>query len=436
MVIFGSFYIETYGCSFNKSDSEKIMNLLISREFCMVSFEKAEFLIINTCGVKSQTEAKIRYRIKNLSVRSGQKIIITGCLPWISKRIRDEIIDSNKEILAIFDVNSYEKIPNILNNYRNTHQTIVCVTENKTNKGDLIPWIRTPYSPGIVQISEGCDQKCSFCCTRIARGTLKCYSYRSILKQIDFFIRGGIKEIYLTSQDVGTYSFEKYDLVDLLNAIATNFQENEDIFIRIGMLNPRFIIDNIKRLMPLISNPLFFNFLHIPIQSASDKILNYMRRNYSRNEINSLFSNLRDNYDLTISTDVICGFPGETESDFKETINFISHFKPDIINISKFTPRPNTEANKMKQVNSIIVKERSRELTNLYKKYREESNKKFLGWRGKILITKIMSDKEFPYFGRNFLYKPIVLREGELNKILNVEIVKTDHNNLIGKIIS
>jgi tRNA A37 methylthiotransferase MiaB len=187
--------------------------------------------------------------------------------------------------------------------------------------------------------------------------------------------------------------------------------------------------------MPIIIHPLYFNFLHIPIQSASDKILNSMRRNYNSEELYSLFSNLSDNYDLTVSTDVICGFPGETESDFKETIDFIRHFKPDIINISKFAPRPNTEAKKMKQVNSIIVKERSRDLTNVYKKYIRENNKKFLGWRGKALITKFISNKEFPFFGRNFLYKPIVLKNGELNKILNVEIINTDHNNLFGKII-
>ncbi len=430
-----SFYIETYGCSFNQSDSKKIENILRSGQFNPDSFDHAEYIIINTCAVKSQTHEKNLYRIKNISLDANQKIIIMGCLPWISDETLEKIKNLNDKIIAIVDVNSYDRILDIIREYDIKKQQIIQKSNTKINKGNLKPWIDDINTPGIVQISEGCNGNCSFCCTKIARGTLNCYSLESIINQIKYYIDHNLREIYLTAQDCGIYKYENFDLSKLLEEINLNFLDNTWISLRLGMLDPKYLIKNLEKLLKQIASPIFYKFLHIPIQSASDEVLKKMRRRYNNNQINEIFSKLKENYDISISTDIICGFPGESEEDFMKTMQFIKRYTPDIINISKFTPRPNTDAKKMKQLDSQIVKERSMKLTHLYNEYIEEKNKKFMGTIEKVLITKFNPNKNYPFSGRNKYYKPIVLKNGEINNFYNIKIVETRSNFLIGRII-
>jgi MiaB-like tRNA modifying enzyme len=430
-----TFYIETYGCSFNQSDSHKIKAILVENGFRLTELPNAKFVIINTCAVKSQTEAKILFRIKSLELKNHQNMIIAGCLPWISKTLYEDILNSNCHIIGITGTESFHEILYLMNQTLYEKPADNDIYKKFIDKQDVKPFIDSKIQPGIVQIAEGCNGMCSYCCTKFARGKLRSFSYKSILAQIDHFIEHGIKEIYLTAQDTGIYNHNNVELKDLLKIIEEKYKDNKNLIIRLGMLNPKYLLKNIDEILNILEGDLFYNFLHIPIQSGSDKILKLMERNYTNSQIRDIFSKIRGRTNFSLSTDIICGFPSENEDDFYKSLNIIEEFKPDIINISKFTARPNTKAKNMKQVNTIIIKTRTEQLSRYYKAYMKSKNKEFLNWRGKILITEHRPDKNYPFFGRNIMYKPVILEKGELFSSVDVKIVGTSFNYLIGEVI-
>lgn len=430
-----SFFIETYGCTFNQSDEAKLKSVLIEKGYIPCANKHAEYIIINTCAVKSPTQDKILNRIKTIHLNQGQKLILSGCLPWISKDLLDEILTLNKNIIAIIDVNSINEIHEVLKKYKQTNQTIIQKAKNKIDKAEIIPWIDNLNDSGIIPICEGCNNNCSYCCTRISRGNLFSYKIDNILKQIKFFLNKGLKEILLTSQDCGGYNWENTDLSILLRIINREYSETK-FFVRLGMMDPLFIYEKLDRIInEITTSKILYKFLHIPIQSASDNILAKMKRNYKCKDLQDLFERIKE-HNITVSTDVICGFPTESDEDFNETLSFINSYRPEIINISKFTPRPNTAASKMKQLDSEIIKSRSDKLTQLYNNYSLNNNKKWLDWEGLMLINQFDPEREFPFSGRNEFFKPIVLKTGDLKKFLKVKIVDVTKTYLIGEIIN
>ena len=429
-----TFYIETYGCTFNQADSAKITTLLLKADFLPSSLYHAEIIIINTCAVKSQTEAKILHRIETLSLKKEQKLLITGCLPWISDKTLKKLQEINQNLIGIFDPNSYSHLQTILESANSIERlSITKATIKDRTKSKIVPWIAQYGAPGIVQISEGCNMACTYCCTRISRGKAVSYPLEDIMEQILYYIENGTKEIYLTGQDCGFYTWESAKIVDLARKIDKVYGK-ENIFIRIGMIDPIRSSRIVELAQILESSRIFYKFLHLPIQSASDNILHLMKRGYTKRNLEELFQSLQG-YKITISTDIICGFPHESEEDFLETYDFVKKFQPDIMNISKFTPRPNTEAKKMAQLDSNIIKKRTQRLTQLYTQYSPQKNQQWKGWRGRVLIHGFQPNKPMKYSCRNEYYKSVVLSNGEINKIVSVEITDSSGQFLTGKII-
>ncbi|MHA1763678.1 MAG: radical SAM protein, partial [Promethearchaeota archaeon] len=271
-----------------------------------------------------------------------------------------------------------------------------------------------------------------YCCVKNARGRLKCYDPAKIVENVEFQLNLGIKEIYLTSQDCSIYKYRNTDLKDLIVRIS---RLEHDFFLRIGMINPRFLIDHFEQLLTIFKLDKVYQFLHLPIQSGSDKILKKMQRPYLISDILDKIDLLRKQFPfLTFSTDIICGFPSESEHDFYRTINVIKWLKPDIINISKFTTRPHTEAKNMEQLDSKIIKERSKRLSAIFRTYLTHLNDKWMDWKGKMLCL-YHDEKNHYTFGRNFAYKNILLPNIKIQpgKFIQVSIQEVDRSNLIGK---
>ena len=195
-----TFYIETYGCTYNQGDSEKIARLFLQFSYLPTSFLHAEIIVINTCAVKAQTEAKILHRIKSLNLQKGQKLLITGCLPWISDKILSKLQKMNENLCGMFRPDSYQHLKSLL--HADSFPTIPWISREKNDqsKSGIIPWLPQKNSPGIVQISEGCNMACTYCCTRISRGRGVSFPLNDILDQIQNHIENGIKEIYLTNK--------------------------------------------------------------------------------------------------------------------------------------------------------------------------------------------------------------------------------------------
>ncbi|MFX1371767.1 MAG: tRNA (N(6)-L-threonylcarbamoyladenosine(37)-C(2))-methylthiotransferase [Promethearchaeota archaeon] len=433
-----SFYIETYGCTSNKADSYIISNVLRKSNYTETSFERAQFLIINTCAVKEQTENKIKARLADLH-RTYHKdhdkhIIIAGCLPYIASNYIEVVKNIIPSFSAIVDLNNIINLPVIFQEIKNGKKNLITKLNGLIDKAKY----KINHSPGkitgIIPISEGCLGSCTYCCVKNARGKLNCYDPEKIVENAKYQLNQGIKQIYLTSQDCSIYQYNGSTLEHLVIKI-TNLDYK--FFLRIGMINPSFLINDVAQLISIFRQEKVYQFLHIPIQSGSNEILKRMKRKY-------LISNIIDNIDtirkefknLTISTDIICGFPGETEYDFNRTINFIKWLKPEILNISKFTARPGTKAKNMEQLDSRLIKERSIRLSKVYRNSLIGMNKKWRNWSGKVLVLHKGTEPD-QSFGRNYAYKNVFIDDygGKYGEFVNVKIYKIVGFNLYGEII-
>ncbi|MFW9894350.1 MAG: tRNA (N(6)-L-threonylcarbamoyladenosine(37)-C(2))-methylthiotransferase [Candidatus Thorarchaeota archaeon] len=432
-----SFYIETYGCTSNKADSYIISNVLNDSGYTQVGQEDAQFLIINTCAVKEQTENKIKERLRNLhelySENDNRYIIIAGCLPHISPKYIDVIKKIIPSFSAIIDLDNLQELPEILSEIKRGNRNLVFRSKELIDKSKIL--INHPKGKitGIIPISEGCLGSCTYCCVKNARGKLNCYDPNNIIRNIEHQLKRGIKQIYLTSQDCSIYQYNETQLSDLVRDIV---DLDFNFFLRIGMINPSFLINKTDQLISIFKCSKVYQFLHIPIQSGSNRILKQMKRSYIISELVENIEILRNTFpSLTISTDIICGFPGETEYDFLRTVNFIKWLKPEIINISKFTPRPGTKAKQMKQLDNQVIKGRSQRLSTIFRNILGHINDNWLNWEGDVLLLHEGSEPN-QAFGRNFAYKNIFVNgyNGKFGEFVKVRIEKIEGFNLYGKI--
>ncbi len=415
-------YIETYGCSANFSDSEIMSGLLKEAGHELVDSEKkADAVILNSCYVKDPTERKMKKRIKKLK---NKKLIVAGCFPESDRAGIEEIAPS----ASLIGPRNIQNIVEVVE----SDEKIVELGGPGVEKSKLPKKRKNPVV-NIVQINEGCLCECSFCITKHSRGRLQSYSIGAIINDVKKSLEEGCKEIWLTSQDTGAYGLDfNRNLAELLNKVS---EIKGDFKTRIGMMNPIHAIRILPELIASYKSEKIFKFLHLPIQSGSDRILDKMKRGNSVQEFETIIEKFREAFPkLALSTDVIVGFPSETESDFQKTLDLIERIKPDIVNISRYGARPGTEAAEFEQISGWKKKERSRKLTKLVKKVGLEKNKEWLDWTGEILIDK--KGKPGSWIGRNFAYKPIVVRSKEnlLGKRLKIKIIKAKPTYLISEI--
>ena len=433
-----SFFLETYGCTSNKADSYIISNVLIKSGYIQTNIENAQFVIINTCAVKEQTENKIKARLKNLHTLyhniTNKYIIIAGCLPHIAPNYIESVKRIIPSFAAIIDLDNINELPEIFQEIKNGKNHLILKSEESINKAEILINHPSGKITGIIPISEGCLGSCTYCCVKHARGKLNCYNPLSIIRNIKYQLTQGIKQIYLTSQDCSTYQYDNTQLSDLVRDIINlDFK----FYLRIGMINPSFLINNIEQLISIFNQKKVYHFLHIPIQSGSNKILRRMQRTYLISDIIDNIDMLKKEFpNLTISTDIICGFPGETEYDFYRTINLIKWLKPEILNISKFTPRPGTKAKNMKQLNSREIKGRSIRLSKVFRRTFDYINEKWNNWEGEVLLLHKGSE-ENQAFGRNFAYKNVFIDnyKGNYGEFFKAKIYRVDGFNLFGKLV-
>jgi threonylcarbamoyladenosine tRNA methylthiotransferase CDKAL1 len=399
------FFLESYGCSMSKNESEMVRGYLEQQGLNEInSLIKADFVLINACGVKEITENRMIKRIKELFIKKkkNSKLIVFGCLSRINperiKKISNDILLAGpnlKELSVLL------KIP-------------------EKDFSPLIPVKRFNKFISIISIAEGCLNKCTYCATVNARGKLKSHSIKEIKTAFQRELLTA-KEIWLTAQDTGAYGFDiKINLTDLLKELL---KVKGDYRIRIGMMNPLHLNKFIDSYLNLFKDERLFKFIHLPVQSGSNKILKSMNRGYSAKLFLDLVKKIRKKIpSITISTDVIVGFPGETENDFNETINILEKTKPEIVNISRYGLRPNTIAFKMKpQVYGWIKKKRSRILTELCGKYSFNANQKLINSVQKVLVSE--TGRKGNFIGRTNNYRPVVVKKDLRGNFIEVKIV-------------
>lgn len=411
-------FIKTYGCSFNFSDSENLAGLLQdSGKYKIVDSEDAaDLVIINSCTVKNNAETKFWRDVRNIS----KPIIMAGCVPQAE---RDKLKFSGYSVIGTNQINNVVSVVDAT-----LSGNIVQLLKKENNPRLNIPKVRKNKVIEIVPINEGCLGSCDFCLTKFARGHLLSYDPNEIARHIRNALNDGIKEIWLTSQDTACYGYDiNTNIVKLLTKIL---EMKRDFRIRLGMGNPDYLRDYIDELIEVYKDPRMYKFLHVPVQAGSDRVLKAMKRNYTIENFSKIINRFRKMFPkITISTDIICGYPEETDEDYEKTIEMVKKVRPDVLNISRFWPRPGTIAAKKKQLPSEIIKARSKRLAELYYKIALGNNQKWLDWRGKILINEI--GKKETFVGRNYAYKPVIVKgEHKLGDEVEVTVSEVTKHDL------
>ena len=418
-------FVEAYGCSASFADSEMISGLIVNGGHTLATdSSESDLNLIVTCSVKDTTANKMMHRIKSLKTKP---LIVAGCLPKAEK----SNVEKFSENASLLGPNSLGKTLDVINSTLLGRKQIALEDSDLSKVG--LPKVRLNPTVGIVEIASGCMSECTFCQTKLSKGDLSSYRLGDIVRQVQTEIKEGCKEVWLTSTDNGCYGLDiGTDLPTLVNAVS---EIQEDFMIRVGMMNPMYMPRIKQKLIESYDNDKVFKFLHLPVQSGSDKVLNDMKRGHTSETFREIVKRTKDRFDdFTISTDIIVGFPSETEEDFQKTLTLLDETKPDVVNLSKYSARPGTDAAELKQIDAAEIKRRSKIIFEQINKISLESNKKWIGWKGKVLFDENTEDG---IKGRNYAYKPISIdEEVNIGQSHIVEITKATRKRLIGKIAS
>ena len=418
-------WVEAYGCSASFADSEMISGLILNGGHTLAeNAHDSDLNLIVTCSVKDATATKMIHRIKE---SSSKPLVVAGCLP----KAEQKTVEKFAENASLLGPNSIGKTLQVIQSTLNGKKIVELQDSDLTKIG--LPKIRLNPAIGIVEIASGCMSECTFCQTKLAKGDLQSYRIGDIVRQVNAELSDGCNEVWLTSTDNGCYGFDiDSDLPELINRVSEIPQK---FFIRVGMMNPMYMPRIKDGLLKSFQSTKVFKFLHVPVQSGSNKVLNDMKRGHTAQTFRDVTNHFHNKFDkFTISTDVIVGFPTETENDFEETLTLLKETKPDIVNLSRYSKRPGTDAAEMRQIDVSEVKRRSKIAYELITKISNENNRKWVNWEGHVIFDE---EYEGQIRGRNFAYKPIFVKETpKLGQILNVRITDATNHSLVGKIIS
>jgi MiaB-like tRNA modifying enzyme len=347
--------ILTFGCTYNHGDSRKLENILTAQGCRLVPTpEEADVLVVNTCTVVGPTERKM---LRILKKYSSMALYVTGCMPLVQ----------GEDILAVC--------------------TPVFIHPDKiTEEFRNVPY-RIHRDVGIVQIGRGCLGSCTYCLTRHARGLLVNYQAREILEDIQRCHEYGATEIQLCAQDCSAWRGEKGEnLADLL------FKTREipgSFLLRIGMMNPATLLPVLDPVIESLMDERIFRFVHLPVQSGSDRVLSRMGRGYTSEDFIMIARELRAKIpDITIATDIIAGFPGEEEGDVQASIDLLSAVMPAKVNITRYSPRPHTPVAGEVDHTDYVKKVRSRRLQRHSEMLYHNQNQSLLGKTIWVTVTE------------------------------------------------
>lgn len=407
--------VEAYGCSLNRGECEELVDELVERGHSITTKEEGtDLVVIFTCGVIETTERRMLKRIGHFA-RSGKELAVCGCLGDISP---DKIMAVAPKA-RVYPVTRHAGVLNYL---------------DAPTRGPGVTRLLDEGSVGILPISSGCGGSCSYCVTRLARGELKSRPLVELVARARELIERGAVEIQICAQDTATYGVDLDTTLDPL--ISSLVKLDGDFMLRIGMMNPENALRFLPMVMDAYQHDKVFKFLHLPVQSGSDGVLNRMERRYTVADFLELVDAFRARFpDGVLSTDIIVGFPGETDEEFAGSVELLNLVKPDIVNVTRFSARPGTEAEKMNgQIPGRIAKDRSRFIAELRFAVSEGRYEHMIGKRMKAVAT------ERRVTGTTFLrtvnYRPVVVEEDlELSKWYEVEVTGYTKTHLVGRVV-
>jgi len=409
-------YIETYGCTTNQGDALAMQGIIEEKGHEIVKDTKeADSLILMTCTVIGTTEQRMLHRLRTLN-KENKQLIVSGCMA----SVQQDLIKKTAPSAKILPPRYFHHINDVIE-----EKKTIFTYKPKTS----IP--RYHQGIGIIPISEGCSFSCTYCITKKARGILRSYPFNEITDDVHKMVKQGCKEIRVTAQDTASYGQDIKSSLHLL--IREISRINGDFMVRIGMMNPLSTWKILTELLNVYSSDKIFKFLHLPVQSGSDIILKNMGRRYTIQRYQYIIESFRELFpDMTIATDIIVAFPGETEKQFIQSCQLLSTIQPDIVHITRFSARPGTIAKKMAgRISTDVAKKRSQKITSLVNEISRKKNTEKIGNRYRVLA---MEKRQDYMMGRTINYKSVLFKGGRIGEWVNIEVKEATQTHLIGKI--
>ena len=420
-------YIESYGCTFNKADGQIMAGVLNENNIDLVdNIDDADVIIVNTCYVKLPTENKVIYKIQQLQENFPEKkIIVGGCM-----------VEIDPEKLNKVGPNCSWIGPHQLNKTADVVTQTYCgevVRECGFSKESKVGVAKVTDDSliHIIQICEGCLGACTFCCTRFARGPLNSYPISDIVDEARQAIENGACEIQLTAQDTAAFGRDTGEkLPDLIKEVANL---DGDFRVRVGMMHPKNILDSVDEIIEAIKLPKVYNFIHLPIQSGSDKVLKEMRRGHTIDQYLEIVDRFKSEIpDLTLATDIIVGYPTETDDDFLKTVDLLENVRPSLIHLSKYQHRKGAISSSLKEIPHETMKKRSKFLSEIKIEITQNENEELLDSHQNVLVVEIGSKGGF--IAKTDSYIPVIVDDVNLGDFVRVKITDATATYLKGAV--
>lgn len=424
-----TFNIITFGCKVNSYESEYIKEQMLNNQYTFIDeHETSDIVIVNTCSVTNIADNKCQKMIRSIRRENPSAILVVcGCS---AENLRD--IYNNMDIDILIGNTKKSEIVSLINNYIKTnHEYHFFSNEEKKSFENMSVTNYSNLTRAFVKIEDGCENFCAFCIIPYVRGNIRSKDMSDIIKEVNDLVAHGHKEIVLTGINTGAYGKDKgYDLTDLIKELSkiNNLERIRISSIEMTEINDKFISEykNNHKICP---------HLHVSLQSGSAKILKLMNRKYTKESyLDNIRKIIASRPDTNLTTDVIVGFPGETEDDFQECINFCKEVGFSKIHVFPYSKREGTVASTMNnQIPNEIKKERARRLINIDQELELSFNKKYLNQEINVLIEETKNGKSYGHTN-NFI-KVEIAEKLEKNQNYKIKVIEAYPLYVIGKIV-
>jgi tRNA-2-methylthio-N6-dimethylallyladenosine synthase len=402
-------FIETYGCQMNLADSELMGGILANEGFrAAEELDEADIILVNTCAVRERAEERVFGRLSALlRFKNENPDLVLGVAGCMAERLRDKIVTRAPYVDLVIGPDAYRRLPELL--VEQLGEVADPAIDVKLDREETYAGLRPRREPGVngwVTIQRGCDKFCTFCIVPFVRGRERGASPDDILAQCRDLVDQGYPQVTLLGQTVNSYRHEDVDFADLLEQIAAL-----DGLERIRFTSPYPIDFTSKLIDTMARQDKICNYVHLPVQSGSERMLEAMRRGYTRVEYDALVAELRDKIpEIALSTDVIVGFPGETEEDFAKTMELVESTRFDLAYLFKYSERDGTYAARKLEddVPEEVKGRRLREIIELQESICAEVFAERVGRTYRVLVEGDSRRDESDFYGRTDDFKTVV----------------------------
>ncbi len=405
------FYIETYGCQMNVADSELVVSFLQNAGYELVNeMNEAGIILVNTCAIRENAETRVFGRLSVFNqIKKKRPATVIGVLGCMAERLKQKLLEQEKQVDLVIGPDAYRDLPQLVKQAETGQKAVNVLLSREETYADINP-VRyaTNTVSAFVSIMRGCDNMCAYCVVPFTRGRERSRDPESIQNEVQNLVDNGYKEVTLLGQNVDKYSWNKGTL-NFASLLEKTAQISPQLRVRFSTSYPQDMTDEVLHVMARYPN--ICRYIHLPVQSGSTRMLEKMRRGYTREwYMNRIKAIKKIVPECAISSDFIAGFCGETEQDHQETLSLIEWAKFDYAYMFKYSERPNTYAAR-KYKDDVPEKIKTRRLTeiiNLQQKQSLESNQKDLGKTFEVLVEGISKKSDQQLFGRNSQNKVIV----------------------------